>query len=88
LHLICAADFPHMNTGNRPASPLSLDEPASTEAPVDPREQAFALRQQLWERAQRLYGIGELDQAAQLLSQLAAGPRPRRVEGQWEAARG
>lgn len=77
-----------MNMENRSAWPSELDEPVLPETPADHCEQASAIRQQLWERAQRLYGIGELNQAARLLSELAAGMGPHRVEGQWEALHG
>jgi hypothetical protein len=88
LLLTLCDDFPHMNMENRSARPPDLDEPASPEGPVDQCEPAFAIRQQLWERAQRLYGIGELNQAAKLLSELAAGTGPHEAEGQWEALHG
>ncbi len=48
----------------------------------------FAIRQQLWERAQRLYAIGELNLAAELLSELAAGRHPRQAEAGGEAVNG
>ena len=54
----------------------------------DDSGQTFAVRQQLWERAQRLYAIGELNLAAQLLSELAAGRRPRRAEAGGEVVNG
>jgi len=48
--------------------------------PLVNRGHALAIRQQLWERAQRLYMIGELSLAAQLLSELGTGRHPRQAE--------
>ncbi|MGA2039175.1 MAG: hypothetical protein ABSH42_07855 [Bryobacteraceae bacterium] len=56
--------------------------------PADDSGQAFAIRQQLWERAQRLYAIGELNLAAQLLAELAAVRHPRQAEAGGEAVNG
>lgn len=77
--LTCCADSPHMSMENRLAWPAEPDDPASPETPIAYDARAFAIRQQLWERAQRLYKIGELNQAAQLLSLAAAiGARTQR----------
>jgi hypothetical protein len=40
------------------------------------------------ERAQRLYAIGELKAAAQVLSELAAGKHFRRATDRWEPLNG
>jgi len=46
------------------------------------------MRQKVWERAQRLYAIGELNLAARLLSELATGTRADRAEAGREAVNG
>jgi hypothetical protein len=48
----------------------------------------FTIRQQLRERAQRLYMMGELNLAAQLLLELAAGRRTEAAESESEAING
>jgi hypothetical protein len=69
-----------MNMENRSAR---LSNPGKGSLPGEPlvnRGHALAIRQQLWERAQRLYMIGELSLAAQLLSELGTGRHPRQAE--------
>ena len=61
-----------MTMENRLAWPAESDGQTSPETPIDYCERAFAIRQQLCERAERLYRIGELNQAAQLLALAAA----------------
>jgi hypothetical protein len=61
-----------MTKENRSAWPPYLLKPVSTELPADICPQTHDRRQDLWDRAQRLYAIGELRRAAQLFSQLAA----------------
>jgi hypothetical protein len=56
--------------------------------PVDHCGQPFPIRQELRERAQRLYMIGELNLAAQLLLELAAGRRTEAAESESEAING
>jgi len=68
-----------MNMKNRSTRPRFAGERVLSGTPDEGR-QTFAVRQQLWERAQRLYAIGELNLAAQLLSELAGGRRPRPAE--------
>ena len=48
--------------------------------PADYRGQPLTIRQQLRERAERLYMMGELNLAAQLLSELEAGRYPEQTE--------
>ena len=73
---------------NRSAWPSESGERVLRAEPADHCEEGFAIRQQLWERAQRLYAIGELNLAAQLLSELASGRRPRQAEAEGEAVNG
>jgi hypothetical protein len=76
-----------MNMKNRSTRPRYTGERVLPGSPDD-SGQTFAIRQQLWERAQRLYAIGELNLAAQLLSELASGRRPRQAEAEGEAVNG
>jgi hypothetical protein len=76
-----------MNMKNRSTRPRFAGERVLPGAPDD-NGQTFATRQRLWERAQRLYAIGELHLAAQLLSELAAGRRPHQSEAGREAVNG
>ena len=76
-----------MNMKNRSARPRYAGERVLPGTP-DEGGQTFAIRQQLWERAQRLYAIGELNLAAQLLSELAAGIRTRPAEAGGEVVNG
>ena len=85
--LILFADFPHINMKNRSTRPRFAGERVLPGTP-DEGGQTFAIRQQLWERAQRLYAIGELNLAAQLLSELASGGRTRPAETRGEAVNG
>ena len=65
-----------------------LGEPVLPGKPVDYRGQPFAVRQQLRERARRLYMMGELNLAAQVLMELAAGSHPEQGEDGGEAVNG
>ncbi|MGB7759369.1 MAG: hypothetical protein WBL61_06040 [Bryobacteraceae bacterium] len=56
--------------------------------PLVNRGHTLAIRQQLWERAQRLYAIGEMNLAAQLLSELDACRHPRPAEAGGKAVNG
>jgi hypothetical protein len=76
-----------MNMRNRSARPRYTGERVSP-ATSDNAGPTFAIRQQLWERAQRLYAIGELNMAAELLSELAAGRGTREAEAGGEAVNG
>lgn len=76
-----------MNMKNRSTRPRYTGERVLSGTPED-GGQAFAIRQQLWDRAQRLYAIGELNLAAELLSELAAGRQPRQAEAGGEAVNG
>jgi hypothetical protein len=76
-----------MNMKNRSMRPRYAGERVLPGTPDD-SGQTCAIRQRLWERAQRLYAIGELNLAAQLLSELAAGRRPRQAEAREEAVNG
>jgi hypothetical protein len=68
-------DFPLMNMRNRSTQASNTGGRVSSQTPVDIGGQTSASRQQVWERANRLYAIGELNLAARLLSELAAGRR-------------
>jgi hypothetical protein len=63
-------------------------EPVSAELPSDIFGQTHDRRQDLWDRAQRLYAIGELGTAAQLFSQLAASRYAHQVGLKVEAING
>jgi hypothetical protein len=54
----------------------------------DCRETPVNMRQQLRERAQRLYMIGELNMAAQLFLELATGGYPEQPKSAGEACNG
>ncbi len=77
-----------MNMENRSTWAADSGERVLLAEPADHCEEVFAIRQQLWERAQRLYAIGELHSAAELFSELAAGSHPHQAEGGVEAIRG
>jgi hypothetical protein len=76
-----------MNMKNRSAR-LRFPGGRSFPGTPDDRGQTVAIRQKLWERAQRLYAIGELNLAARILSELAAGGNPNGVEAGKEAVNG
>ncbi len=77
-----------MNMEKRSALPPNSNEPLLPGKPGNDSGQTSSIRQQLWDRAQRLYAIGELSSAAQLLSELAAASRRHQVEGAEEAIHG
>lgn len=83
-----SADFPHMNKENRSTWPPYLGEAAAAEAMVDVCEQLPDSRQERWERAHRLYAIGELSAAARLFTQLAETNDASREELAVEALHG
>ena len=76
-----------MNMRNR-STRVGLAGERSFAGARDERVQTAAIRQRVWERAQRLYAIGELNLAAQLLSELAANGQPQRAEVRGEAVNG
>jgi len=76
-----------MNMKNRSAR-LRFPGEGSFPGTPDDRGQTAMMRQKVWERAQRLYAIGELNLAARLLSELAAGGQPNRAEAGREAVNG
>jgi hypothetical protein len=83
-----SADSPHMNMEDRSTLPTNLGEPVAAKPMADAREQPPGSRQELWERAQRLYAIGELNAAAILFTQLAESRSTSHGESATEAAHG
>jgi hypothetical protein len=88
MSLSSSADLPYMSKENRLARLLNTYELSAPAYSLDNREQILASRQQLRERAHRLYAIGEMNLAAQLFSILAACTQPQDVELGAEAIHG
>jgi hypothetical protein len=83
-----SADSPHMNMENRSTWPPYPGEAVAAEPMADVCEQPPDSRQKLWERAHRLYAIGELNTAAQLFTRLAESSYTSHEELEVEAAHG
>jgi hypothetical protein len=74
-----------MTKENRSAWPTCLREPVSAEPSAEITNSMSSSEQETWERAHRLYAIGEMLEAAQLFAQLATGRHPEEVEVKREA---
>lgn len=83
-----SADSPRMNMEDRSTWAPYLGEPVAAQPMEDVRGQPPESRQETWERAQRLYAIGELNAAARLFTQLAESRSTSHGESAVEAAHG
>lgn len=77
-----------MTKENHSARPTYLREPVSAEPSAEISDPMSSSEQETWERAQRLYAIGEMLEAAQLFTQLATGRHAEEVELTREAIHG
>ena len=77
-----------MNMDNRSTRITNSNKQATTGTPLGRGGQNAAVRQQIWERAQRLYAIGELRLAARLFAELAGGERTPQPETGVEVVNG
>ena len=83
-----SADSPRMNMENRSTWAPYLGEPVAAQPMQDICGRPPDSRHAAWERAHRLYAIGELKAAAQLFTQLAESTDTNHEELAVEAAHG